>query len=519
MGRVDRPVLLVASGAAMALALPPVGLWPLAWVALVPLWCRVKQPPAPSPGRLATDGLLWGLGFYGAGLSWITALHPLTWLGLPWLGSVATALAAWGVITMWGAVTPMMWAVGMGWLYGQGVGGRLGLLVATALWWVLETLRNYSPLDWLPLGLTQSPHNLALLHLGQLAGPGAITAVLVVANGLLSEAWTSRESHSRRAYLGSLVALVVVAHGIGGGLLLRSESLAASPALDPLTLGIVQGNVPTREKLTPAGIRQSAERYLGGYAELAQQGVAAVITPEGALPILWQPTASLRRQVTQAVITQGVPLWLGTFNPQAQRPELTYTQSLLELTPAGMRAEYQKRQLVPLGEYIPLQGLLGGVINRLSPLDSYLTPGPAVQRFESTLGPVAVGICYESAYSRLFRRQVRQGGRFIVTTSNNDPYPPWMMTQHHALDVMRAVETHRWAVRVTNTGLSALVDSQGRTLWQLPPRTYALQIAQVYSQQDQTLYTRWGDWLGPTLVVSAGLGLLTHYWRQTKGLP
>lgn len=501
----------------MALALPPTGLWPLAWVALVPLWCSVKEHSA-RPGQLATAGLLWGLGFYGAGLSWITALHPLTWLGVPWLGSVAIAITAWGVITVWGAVTPTLWAMGLGWLYRRSVGRGLRLLAATALWGILETLRNYSPLDWLPLGLTQSPHNLALLHLGQLSGPGTITAVLVVANGLLAEAWTSREG-TRRAYLSGLVALVLVAHGIGGGLLLHSESLAAVPSQAPLTLGLIQGNVPTREKLTPAGIRQSAERYLGGYAELAHQGVAAVITPEGALPVLWRPTASLRRQTTQAVITQGVPLWLGTFNPQAQRPELTYTQSLLELTPAGTRAEYQKRQLVPLGEYIPLQGLLGGIINRLSPLNSYLTPGPAVQRFDSTLGPVVVGICYESAYSRLFRRQVRQGGRFIVTNSNNDPYPPWMMTQHHGLDVMRAVEARRWAIRVTNTGLSALVDSRGHTRWQLPPRTYALQTAQLYPEKRQTLYTRWGDWLGPALGVSAGAGLLMHRWRQTTDTP
>jgi apolipoprotein N-acyltransferase len=275
----------------------------------------------------------------------------------------------------------------------------------------------------------------------------------------------------------------------------------------------VQGNVPTREKLTPAGIRQAMTTYTQGYQALARQGVDAVITPEGALPIIWRSGDPLVEALAQTVAQTGVPLWLGTFAPVAGEPR-QYTQSVLELRPedagpetrhdsARYHARYNKVQLVPLGEYIPFEPVLGRIIQRLSPLESYLVPGQPEQRFDTSLGLATVGICYESAYSRLFRPQTRRGGRFIVTASNNDPYPPGMMAQHHAFDVLRAVESDRWAVRVTNTGLSGLVDNQGRTRWLGDLRQPLTYVATLESRQTQTPYVRWGDWLLPVLVGSS----------------
>jgi apolipoprotein N-acyltransferase len=266
-------------------------------------------------------------------------------------------------------------------------------------------------------------------------------------------------------------------------------------------LGLIQGNIPTRQKLTLAGVRQALEVYSQGYKTLARAGVDAVITPEGALPVTWQTESPTTRLFTTLVAQTGTPLWLGTFAPLAPDRTGQYTQSLLEIGPDGhIHGRYNKVQLVPLGEYIPLAPLLGKIINRLSPLDSYLVPGQPHQSFRTLSGIAAVGICYESAYSRLFRDQIRSGAEFIVTSSNNDPYPLAMMTQHHALDVLRAVESDRWALRVTNTGLSALVDSHGHTLWQGLPHHQVVYQASLYRHHDQTAYVTWGDWLTPLLL-------------------
>lgn len=482
----------------MATAAPALSLWPLAWIALAPLWVLVLM--SPTRQRSLLYGLLWGLGYYGGTLAWITHLHPLMWMGIPWAGSIAIAGFAWGVVTFWGTVCVGFWAVGLSWLADRG-SLWVRLLGGVALWSALETLRSCTPLDWSPLALTQSPHNLLLLQLSQFSGQGLVSGLIVAVNGLVAENWWQRRSRAGDSSAGwgsrglaiAALALLVVSHLTGAMLFLQEPPAAPKSALQ---LGLIQGNIPTREKLTLRGIQQASQRYTEGYRQLVAQGAAAVITPEGAIPAVWDTTSAQSTGLIQAVRQTGVPLWLGTFAHDRQQPQ-RLTQSLLAIGDEGtVQGRYDKVKLVPLGEYLPFEALLGGIIGRLSPLDSYLVPGDSHQQFRTSLGPVIVGICYESAYGELFRRQVVQGGEFIVTTSNNDPYPPWMMAQHHALDVIRAIESDRWAARVTNTGLSGLVDAQGRTHWLSQPNTYIQQLVTIERRRTLTPYGRLGNWWG-----------------------
>jgi apolipoprotein N-acyltransferase len=125
-------------------------------------------------------------------------LHPLTWLGVPWLASVAIVLFCWGFITLWGAALVVVWAWFMQRLerFVHSLPPAPSLfsslrrvLVGTALWCGLEWLWSLGPLGWTTLSYTQSPGNLALLHIGQLSGTAGVTAAIVAVNGLLAEAW------------------------------------------------------------------------------------------------------------------------------------------------------------------------------------------------------------------------------------------------------------------------------------------------------------------------------------------
>ena len=78
--------------------------------------------------------------------------------------------------------------------------------------------------------------------------------------------------------------------------------------------------------------------------------------------------------------------------------------------------------LVPLGEYIPFENILGGIIQRLSPLEAHQVPGKANQIFDTPFGRVIVGICYESAFAENFRYQASMGGKFILSSSNDAHY-------------------------------------------------------------------------------------------------
>jgi apolipoprotein N-acyltransferase len=505
----------------MGLTAAPVNGWPLAWVAVIPLWATVLKP---GPGSWQAAAL-WGFAYHAGVLVWILHLHPLTWMGIPWLISLAIAIACWLAVTGWGVVMVLLW-----WRLMTGLITRLGLrsqlspalilALGTALWCSLETLWSYSPLHWTSLAFSQSPHNLPLLHLGQLGGPALGSAGVMVVNALLALVLLGRLP--LRLGVGSAIALLLLLHGIGGALALRPLGDTAPQAFQA---GIIQGNIPTREKLTPSGIRQAFERYTDGYNALVDAGADVVLTPEGALPVLWRGQLAANNRLSQAVAQRQVPLWLGTFaiadpSPQSTTPpphHPTYiNQSLITLTTDGIApGRYNKVILVPLGEYIPFEPLLGQLVGRLTSLENTMLPGDRHQQFVSPFGPAAVGICYESAFSQLFRQQIADGGEFILTASNNDPYPPAMMAQHHAQDIMRAIETDRWALRATNTGISGLVDPHGHTHWLSQPYEFSYHLSTLYRRTSRTLYVRWGNWFVWVLLLGSFGATGWHYWRRS----
>ncbi len=500
--------IALISGILMGLTPAPFNVWGLAWIAIAPLWVLVTTTEV-NFGDLSRSkfkillALAWGLGYHGFALAWIMGLHPLMWLGVPWLASVTIVLVVWLFITFWGAALVGIWAWVISWMAHSGVSPWLRVLAGTAVWCGLETIWAKGSLNWTSVSYTQSPYNLPILHLGQISGAMTVTAAIISVNGLLAEAWVAskQQREKKNAYL-LPISLFLVLHLIGFGLYIRPLNEIPDSAL---RVGIIQGNVPTRIKLFSDGLRRAIEGYSTGYRTLVDQGAQVVLTPEGALPFLWQGLSRSQNPVYQAILEKGVPVWLGTFVPQGNR----YTQSLLTIAPNGEAvSQYNKVKLVPLGEFTPFEDVLGGLINRLSPIRANMLPGRTNQQFDTPFGQAAVGICYDSAFAELFRAQVTNGAQFILTASNLDPYSTTLKVQHQAQDLMRAIETDRWSIRATNTGYSGIINPHGRIQWRSQPDVYETHAGTIYRRQTRTLYVRWGDWLTPTLIGLAAIALL-----------
>lgn len=521
------------SGILMALATAPVSAWPLAWVTLAPLWVLIVRNEPPKRGETQSKvcwlALAWGMGYHGLALSWILGIHPMTWLGVPWWPSLAIALGCWLFITLWGAALVTVWTylftlthsfLKPGNAKGNHRSGILPfkqggivltrVLIGTAFWCALESLWSASPLWWTSLSYTQSPHNLAILHLGQLSGPSAVTAAIVAVNGLIAEAWLTDKKRqvegSQKNFIPYVlpILLFLFLHSLGFSGYSRSWDKAQATALK---IGVIQGNVPNQIKFNSEGWQRALEGYEKGYQTLANQGVDAVLIPETALPFIWtNPNQRSYLSFYQAILQRGVVAWVGGFGQAGNN----ITNSLFTINGKGeIFSRYDKIKLVPLGEYIPFEQLIGGIINRLSPLDAHLVAGNPQQLFDTPFGRAIVGICYDSAFAEHFRRQAAAGGEFILTASNDAHYTAAMMAQHHAQDLMRAIETDRWAVRATNTGYSAFINPRGETIWISGLNKYEVQAANIYRRQTRTFYVQWGDWLTPVLLVIAGLAGVT----------
>ncbi|RCJ27490.1 apolipoprotein N-acyltransferase [Nostoc sp. ATCC 43529] len=523
----------LGSGVLMGVTVAPVGAWFLAWIALAPLWVLVVTASKSKKQSFPfLPSFLWGIAYHGIALSWIMGIHPMTWLGVPWWPSLAIALFCWGFISVLGGILVSIWAAVMLRLGEQK--SWLRVLIGIAVWCGLESLWSVGPLWWSSLAYTQSPHNLVIVHLGQLSGPNTVTAAIVAVNGLIAEGWTNRrgaESAERissvprqllllsetlreqvgepqgrtgfsaslrfvNKYLATAAGLLITLHSIG--FVLYTRPVAQSPEA-ALKVGIVQGNIPNRLLRSSEGFRRAQENYTNGYIALANQGVDAVLTAEGALPVFQRNL--MATNLVAAVKEKGVVAWIGAFGETGR----SYTISLFTFNNRGeIVSRYDKAKLVPLGEYIPFEEILGPIVQRLSPLDAHQVAGAANQVFDTPFGRAIASICYESAFPEQFRYQAAAGGEFILSSSNDAHYSPSMPFQHHAQDIMRAIETDRWSARATNTGYSAFVDPHGRTLWISGYNTYETHTETIYRRQTKTLYVRWGDWLTPLLLISSG---------------
>jgi apolipoprotein N-acyltransferase len=500
--------IALGSGVLMGMTFAPSRVWYLAWVALAPLWYLTsRQQNAPLIYALA-----WGIGCYGWCLSWIFGIHPMTWMGVPFLASLGIATFCLTFITLWGANLVVFWSLGLRLINSKPqLNPWLRVLLGTALWCGLEELYSLTDLWWSPLAMTQSPHNLAILHLGQLSGPTTVTGAIVLVNGLIAEGYlafdrvgvAAQNEHRHHPklipriwqaspYIGSAIASIIILHSIG--LNLADRPLSQTPE-SSLKLGIIQGNVGNEVRHYQSGYELAMENYTKGYISLAEQGVAAVITPETALP--YRESQIQRTPFYQAILAKKVPAFIGGFGEVGNK----ITNSILTIDGEGrIISRYDKWKLVPLGEYIPFEQFLGKFVDTISPLDSHLLAGKFAPSVLTPLGNLIFGICYDSAYPEHFRRQA-QTGELIITASNDAHYGMAMPAQHHALDLMRSIETERWTLRASNTGYSAVIDPHGRTQWISQLDEFVAHAHTVYRRNTQTLYVRYGNWLTPLLLA------------------
>lgn len=523
-------------GILMGLTPDPFSQWWWAWIALVPLWILGQKLKVKAA---IAAGAVWGFCYHGMALFWITSVHPLEWMGVPWWSSLAIAALVWLIITAWGAVLSSLWVGAMSLLTPRlNVFSRI--VIACAVFSGLEIVWSWGPLYWTALGYTQSPHDLLLLQVSRLSGQQTMTSAIVAFNGLLAEtllqkpwrefmAIARREVAARRAATSLLGLVKQWRYAIAALLLISTMAIYGTWAMDrdrmassngqAIKAGIIQGNFPNQLTVKPNGWEIAVNNYTKGYEKLAQEGAEMIVTPETALSFLYPDLNPRRVPFDRMVEKYRVPVWLGGFgktrNPNTEDVN-NYTNTLFLIDGSNqILGRYDKVRLVPIGEYIPFRQILGGLIRRLSPLRGEVEAGSSEQLVDTPWGRFIVGICYESAYPATFRFQTAAGGRLILSASNNAHFAAYMSAQHHAQDVARAIESDRWAVRATNTGYSGFVDPNGRTVWLSDINTYETHLQTVYLRDTKTLYVLWGDWLTPLLcLISLAILLRNKIERQ-----
>ncbi|MAA73269.1 MAG: apolipoprotein N-acyltransferase [Salinisphaeraceae bacterium] len=483
-----------AAGAVLPLAFAPWSWW---WLAPFCVAVLFHNAWTASPGRAFALGYLFGLGLFGVGVSWIHV--SMTQYGGG--GPVTSFIATGGLIALLALFPALALCLARG-LRPQADAWALWASLPAA-WLALEWLRTwlFTGFPWLLLGYSQTDAPLAAA-LAPVTGVLGLSAVVTLLAAAL--VWCAAGRGWRRW---AVTAIAVAALGAATHAGLTRDW--TRPAGPPLEVALVQGNFDQAEKWRPENRSKTLARYATLSEPLEQADL--IVWPETAMPLLYAnlPTAYLDK-LTRRLDAAEATLILGA--PTRGESGRIFNSAVA----VGTSAAYAKRHLVPFGEYVPLRGLFGDLLDVLGAPESDFAPGA-----QATLLPVAeyraaIAICYEIIFPSEVA-SLAAGSNFIVNMSNDawfgDSIGPW---QHLQIARMRAMETQRYVLRATNTGVTAVINDRGRVRAQAQQFEAVKLVSNLVPRTGLTPYLRWRD--APLLITITVL-LLFLTIRRGAGRP
>lgn len=497
-----RLALAAGSGLAAASAFPPWDAGWVAFVALVPLFLALREV---APRQALALGFLQGFSFYLAAVWWV--INPMTTYGrMPLPLAVVALLLLCAVLAGYHAAFAWLLRIGHARF---GCPAWLVPALAAGLWTALELLRTllFSGFPWLLLGYSQYRQETIRL-LASLTGVYGISALLVWLNAAIAESIRALRGarppeRPLRVVLTTLVPAALLLAGVVGYGALVWRDTANGPAL---RVGLLQGNIDQSLKWE----RSHQTATLETYEKLARHAAAErpdlIVWPETAAPFFLQYDAALGARLRRFVAETGIPMLIGS--PDVGLDQRLYNTAFLLDGSGIIRGRYDKRHLVPFGEYVPLQQLFFFLDKLVVGIGDFGRGGEATQL---PLGAARFGvmICYEVIFPAEVREFVKRGAQFLVNITNDawfgESGAPY---QHLAMATMRAVENGTYLVRAANTGVTAVVAPSGEIREATRLFTRTALVATIRLRDGETVYTRYGDLLPWACVFGLGGYLL-----------
>lgn len=486
-------VALVA-GAGSVLAFAPFEIYPIGVLSLAPLVYVSSRVERARAGFGL--GFAWGMGAFIAGISWL-------YIALNRYGGVPAPVAALA-IALFCAYLALFPALALGmFVRVRPRSVWLGALAFAGLWVVAEILRGrlFTGFPWLAIGYSQTPPSplAGFFAVVGVHGVGFIVALLAAMLGLGVQ-------RGRLAVIGGLSALVIAS--VAGAALARIQW--TEPEGEPLSVALIQTNVGQALKWAPEKL---AEVFTINIELVRAHSADLVVLPETTLPMLADRLpADFLATLAEPLHSSGGDLVLGVFTRDA---EGRIFNSAISVGSSPAQA-YSKQHLVPFGEYMPP---FFNWFYRIADIPmSDQTRGARNQPPLRLAGQrIAINICYED----LFGHELIAGlpdATLFLNLSNLAWYgESFAQPQHLQIAQVRAMETGRPMLRATNTGMTAVVQPDGRVAGVMPQFERGALVMSVRGYQGMTPYGRWGDFVALGMAAVA-LGFVAFVaGRPTAG--
>ncbi len=495
----------LAAGAVLPFSFAPYFWWPLGIISCALLFLSLHT----LNGKQALwRGWWYGLGLYASGVSWVyISIHVHSHTPAP-LAALFTFIFVAGLAWFFAL---------MAFAYRKWFAlGSLNFLTFAALWVGFEWLRSWflTGFPWLFLG--DAHLNTPLKGLAPIFGVYGISFVVVLsATALVTLLLKHRTQPLAKAlWVKASVALLspwVVAA------LLNAIHWTAPLENGELNVVAVQGNIPQERKWLSSEIYPTLEKYRGASQEHWHQA-DVVLWPETAITVLRHQAKEYIQYLgneardTNTTLITGIP-----YQQQQNEPYPgAFHNSIVAIgTGSGV---YHKQKLVPFGEYLPLPDQARSLLEFFNiPMSDFRRGEPEQAILQAHKGDIEYGIapfiCYEVVYPDFVANMAKQSG-LMVTISND----AWFgrsngPLQHMAMARMRALETGRYLLRATNTGVTALIDPKGNVVARLPQFEFGALNANAHIMTGSTPFMLWGSW--PMVLAVVGiLGFARWRLRQ-----
>lgn len=466
-------MLSVLSGILLTLSFAPFNYSFLSFISLTTLFLAWQYS---SPSRALLRGYLYGLGLFGSGIPWIyISVHDYG--GAPHIGAILLTLLA---ICFW-AIFPALTGYLSIKLAKTGHKNKIAWTIPL-VWILIEYFRGYWLLNgfpWLQIAYTQMDTPLqGFIPILGVYGTGFLLSFL--ASLLASELMGGL----KKVKLSVIVILVTCALGIG---LQRIDW--TQPIGNEIKVALIQGNISQDKKWLP----QNKINTLVSYKEMTEQNWDSdvIVWPETAVPAYLSQVEknfltplSIEAKAHKTDIILGLPI----LNYEKKQ----YFNAVVTL--GRNEARYYKNHLLPFGEYLPLQPLSGFILQSLGIQLGNFTPGGDQQKLLEAGGyPFSTSICYEDAFGGEIINTLPEA-TYLVNVTNDawfgDSIEPH---QHMQIAQMRALETGRYLLRATNTGVTAIVSPKGKIIKQAPLFKKTVLKGSIYPMGGMTPYARLGD--------------------------
>lgn len=472
--------------------------WLVAALAVPVLWRLTEEECVNKRGwRFWCAGFAFFFPFYLVVFHWFLALYPLSFTGLPPALTAVVVAVAWLGAALLQSVGMSFVFVAVGYLWRCPLVRREPILrpiLAAAVWTAAEWTQTlgWFGVPWGRLALGQAEY-LPMVQTVSIFGCYGVAFLLVAVNFTLAQVILT-PSGSRRALC--LLASGLFLGNLAAGSVLYVVGEHRTPD-GTLTVGTVQGNFSSNSKwsMTVSGTVSVYQKHIEA---LNEAGVDLVLLPETALPFMLQDYVKYMDRMCALAVEGEMTLFTGTFTRDDFGTEYS---SVMTFHADGTVDEkiYNKRRLVPFGEFVPMRDLVTALIPPLADLnmwESDLGAGTEATVVENINGAYGFMICFDSIYENLSRDSVREGAQLLLLPTNDS----WFLDSaavymHNNQARLRAIECGRSVVRAANTGISSLITPTGRVTAMLPPLVEGTVRGEVSLHSHATPYALFGNWI------------------------